>query len=251
MILQMKLKNFYKNTEFKIAIFLIGLAILFYIFSTVFCNLNALLVNLSAGCVTALIVVAVVERLRKSENEQKFAEIRKISKSDIGLQANMLISHMATPLGFSIYNYDNGTTHTPESIRKSSQLMLDDILKSDLNEILKKMSVADWRHLMQNLIILKYSLTENIRVYGNVLPPEVLGKILAVRKAFNSLNDFSFAVFMDLFVQEEKDWRPNKFGADRNRQIRASQLPLIARDVKNYFSEVKQLSELLDRLNFY
>ncbi len=244
--------KFRKNTELIIALALIVVAGFFYILSTIFCSLNALLVNLSAGCVTALIVIIVVERLRKKENELKFAEINKISKSDIGLQANMLISYMASPLGFSIYNYSNDEAgYTPELIRKNSRLMLEDILKNDLNVVTEKMSVTDWRHFAQNLTMIKYSLTENIRVYGNVLPPEILGKILAVRKAFNNLNDFSFAVFMDLFVQEEKDWRPNKFGNDRNKKLRAGQLPRIDEDLKKYFSEVKEFFELLDTLNFY
>ena len=56
---------------------------------------------------------------------------------------------------------------------------------------------------------------------------------------------------MDLFVQEEKDWRPNKFGNDRNKELRTSQLPRIGEDLKKYFSEVKEFIDLLDKLSFY
>ena len=245
-------KPFYKNTELVIVLSLLALGAVFYALGVIFCSLNGFFINLSAGCVTAIIVIFVVEYLRKKDINERSAEIQKIAKAEIGTQSNMSLFFIASPLGFLIYDYYTGDEFKDLiQLRKSALLMIDEILKADLDAILTKMSVKEWRHFAMNLTLVKDSLAENIRVYGNVLPPEVLGKLLAVRKAFKKINDYSFAVFIDLFVQEEKDWTPNKLGADRNKKLRTSQIPMISRDLRAYFSEVKEFFALLETLKFH
>ena len=244
-------KCFLFNTEFTIFIILVALAVLFYILGIIFPRFNDLSVNLCAGCLTAIIVAFVVEYLRRRENKQRLFEVDITAKSDIGLLANMLISYMASPLGYLTPDYLSGSEHTRKSIREGSISMLSEILNADVESILEHMQVKEWRHFAVNISLIKNSLSEDLKIYGSVLPPEILGKILSVRKAFNSISDFSFALFIDLFTKEEEDWPVNKSGQEKNRELRNSQIPIIARDLKKYFSEVQQLTIFLNKFNFF
>jgi hypothetical protein len=242
----------YKNIEWIITVGLIFFAFIFYILGIIFPSFNGLFTNLCAGCATAIIVIWGIEHLRKKGNMQRFAEVNKVAQSDIDSQATMLVWYMANPLHFSIFDYEydkNGYTH--ELIRKANKSVLKDILKSDLQGVLVRFEVKDWKHLAMNVALIKVALDENVKIYGNVIPPEILGGILAVRKAFNALSNFSFPILIDLFVKEESEWPINKSGIERNRELRANQITLIARDLKEYFSRVKYLVNLLDELKFY
>ena len=251
----MKNAFFHSHIEWIITVGLVVFAGAFYWLSSIFSSTNtlgSLFVNLCAGSITAIVVIWGVDYLRKKENQQRFAEINQVAKADISSQATMLVWYMANPLNFSIFDYPSGKDgYTSELIRNANSLVLKDILKSDLHAILVKFSVNDWKHLAMNIALIKNALGENLRVYSQVLPPEVLGRVLAARKAFNSLSDYSFAILIDLFVKEEKDWPVNKSGIERNRELRTNQITLIARDLKEYFSQVERLTELLSEINFY
>ena len=238
-------------TEFAINTLLFIFGFIFYILGvSIKSNNGAFFLNLSAGCVTSLIIIWVVENFRKQENESKFFEVRKIAKNDINSLVMMLTSHVASPLGFRFLNYKRDYNEPiDEWSRKTGYIVLDEILNRDIDIILEKMNIDDWHNFATNIILIKYSLSENIRVYAQVIPPEILGKILIIRESFNKI-DSVFSITPELLLRERKDWPLNKLGVNMNLEIRKNMINFFTKDLREYFSDIKETFLLLDELDF-
>ena len=123
--------------------------------------------------------------------------------------------------------------------------LLNDILSIDFLKKLNNLSTANWKHLETDLIFIKHELSNKIQLYSNLIPPEILGKLLIVNKEFESLNSL-FGLLPDLFTKEQSEWPPNDKGLQNNIRIRTTLLTKLAENFKEYFVSVKNFSDVLE-----
>ena len=204
-----------------------------------------LFVNLSAGGLASLFTIFGIDLLIQRSNEAKWAEAKKTAQSDMIYLTNMLASHFEIPLGFKIIDYQVDDQNIEENARKILRSIIDEILKRDMQKLLEAMTTDTWGQLLLNLFLMRQSLTEASQLYISILPPEILGKLLAVRRSFQNFY-FSFGLVPELFTKQQSEWPSNKGGVENNKSIRASLLNGFTKDLKQYFGQLKLLMTLID-----
>ncbi len=182
-------------------------------------------VNLSASFVIIIFTIFIIDQLLEKKQLAKFRDAHSVAKKDLEILSNMLISYMSAPFGFNVllYNCDDKMAIIP---------VLDQILKIDFDKKLDDLSKYEQEHLLLNLISIKDSLNSKVSLYSNLLPPEILGKLLIVNKNFSSLN-FMFGVYI-ICIKDKND----------NRILVTNSLAI---NFKNYFLAIKQFLISLEK----
>lgn len=214
-------------------------------FSSFSATTKDLCINLSAGGITSLFTIFGIDFLIQRSNEAKWAEAKKTARSDMVYLTNMLASHFEIPLGFKITDYQVGNENLEENARKFIKGIIDEILRGDIQKLLQSMTTDRWEQLLLNLFLMRQSLTEASQLYIGILPPEILGKLLAVRRSFQGFY-FSFGLVPELFTKQQAEWPSNKGGIENNKSIRTNLLHGLAKDLKQYFEQLKLLMSLID-----
>lgn len=198
-------------------------------------------INLSASAIAVILTVFFIDFLLERHKEIKWKDGKTTAKEDTAELINMLISYIAAPLGFTVFNYKReGTEDLDQWSSQVIEHIFEDIQRRNLSQLLNGMTKDKWQHLELNLLFLKQGLSENIQLYGEILPPELFGKLLKVRRSFNKFY-FSFGLISDLFTKDESEWPLNKKGVEQNRLIRKTLLDGFTKDLKDYFSNLAEL----------
>ncbi len=194
-------------------------------------------INLSASFVIIIFTIFIVDKLLKEREIRKYKEAYNIAKDDLLSLRNMLISHMSEPLGFVVGSggVKNATNELLKILKKVSEI--------DLEEKLKGMTIKDWEHLQINLPFIRMSLSYKINLYSNLIPIDVLGKLLAVNKEFESFY-MMFGFLPGLFVKEQKYWPIKKGRLENGKIIRGQIINKMSQDLKNYYCAVDEFSNL-------
>jgi len=182
-------------------------------------------VNLSASFIIIIFTIFIIDQLLEKRQLARFRDAHSVAKEDLEILGNMLISYMSAPFGFniSLYDYDD---------KIAISTILNQMLKIDFNKKLDNLSKYKREHLLLSLISIKDSLNSKISLYSDLLPPEILGKLLIVNKNFSSLN-FMFGVYI-ICIENKND----------NQIIVTNSL---ATNFKNYFLAVEQFLISLEK----
>ncbi len=160
----------------------------------------------------------------------------------------MFVSYMASPLGFSVLNYERRPEDDGDIFaRRRIGLVLSEVSQRDLSQAMRDMTIEEWKTLSFNLSWIRQAMHENIQTYSSVMPPEVYGSLLKVRIAFNSIF-LNFGLFIELFTKPEAEWPANRRGVEGNQRNREHIINTLSRDMRRYFSEVQDLFEQLDEI---
>jgi len=172
--------------------------------------------NLFASFIIIIFTVFIIDQLLEKQRLAKFINAHNIAKKDLEMLGNMLISYMSAPFGFNIFQYNCDDNVAIDTI-------LDQMLKMNFEKKLNDLSKDGWEHLMINLVFIKDNLHSKISLYSDILPAEILGKLLIVNSSFSSLNSL-----FGLYIVGTKKID--------HRQLLIKNL---ATDLENYFSTVK------------
>jgi len=240
------LKFFWQKIELIITALLLVLAyILWYFSGRVSILYQGLLVNLCAGTVGSVITIWGIEFLRKRQAKTFLTEARGVTKIHMTRLMNMLVSHIASPLGISVMQYELDR----ENLGSNAVIkhIANDLKQKNIQEILRKMSVENWKNLALNLPVIRAELSDTFLLYKDVLPVVVIGKLLNVKMAFDNFYKL-FGGFHDLFVNEESGWPRNESGIEKNREVRELLMKNFANELKEYFIKISVLFNLLDKI---
>jgi len=224
--------------------------IFLYLWSFDVFGASDLWVNLLASLITLVFTLFLIDYLLEQRASARFRDAYSIAKWDLTKLSNMCVSYMAEPLGFTIFRYEserNGRS-LEEWSSEAITRMLRDIRASDILNILQRMNPERWKRFAVDITFVKINLSESLNLYGEILPPELLGKFLKVNSSFVELSN-SFVLFSDLFTKEENNWPANRGGVEQNRLIREIQLPHHAKYLNAYFKHVAEFYEGLNSWN--
>lgn len=211
-------------------LFLVTIVLLLLGFSNTI-KLGDFWINLSAGSATLIGTLFVIDVILDRRKKLEFSEAHDTAKSDLTQLANMMVSHMATPFKLTVFNYERGDKDVETWSTEVLGFILQDIKNRDKAKLLSGLNKEGWQHLQLNLMFIKQSLSENLLLYKEFLPPHVLGKLLKLRKTFNNLY-FYFGLLYEGFI---RDSRPLPDNAVKG----------VADDLNQYFSDLEQLFSVL------
>lgn len=184
-------------------------------------------INLAAGTATLVgtlfIIDVILDRRRKTE----LREAHDTAKTDITQLTNMLISYMASPFKITVFNYERGTQDVETWSDQVLSHILEDIKKRDKLKLLSSLNKDGWEHLQLDILSIKPSLSETLSLYKDLLPPEILGKMLKLRRSFNNFY-YSFGLLYIGFITD-------------NKAIPTHLLEGLANDLSEYFLDVEHL----------
>ena len=228
------MKDFFKKVQqFRSLILLLFISIIILLWlgvKDVF-QLGDFWINLAAGAATLIgtlfIIDVILDRRRKTE----LREAHDTAKVDIAQLTNMLISYMASPFKITVFNYERGTQNVEVWSNEVLGHILEDIKKRDKLKLLSSLNKDGWEHFQLNLLSIKPSLSETLTLYKELLPPEILGKVLKLRRSFNTFY-YSFGLLYIGFITD-------------NKAIPAHLLEGLANDLSVYFLDVEHLLNAL------
>ena len=184
-------------------------------------------INLSAGSATLIGTLFVIDVILDRRKKIEFSEAHDTAKSDLTQLANMMISYMAAPFRLTVFNYERGTRDLETWSTEVLGHILQDIKKRDKTKLLSGLNKDGWQHLQLDLMFIKPSLSENLLLYKELLPPHVLGKLLKLRRTFSDFY-FYFGLLYEGFIRDGKS-SPD------------SAVKGMADDLDQYFSDLEQL----------
>lgn len=194
-------------------------------------NLGDFWVNLSAGSATLIGTLFVIDVILDRRRRTELAEARNTTKGDLTQLANMMVSYISAPFKLTVFNYERGDKDVETWSTEILSHILQEIKKRDKEKLLSSLSWNGWQHLQLNLMFIKPSLSENLLLYKELLPPEVLGKLLRLRKTFNNFY-FYFGLLYEGFIRNKKALPSNVTKG-------------MADDLEQYFSDLEQLFNAL------
>ncbi|KKT58107.1 MAG: hypothetical protein UW51_C0006G0194 [Candidatus Amesbacteria bacterium GW2011_GWA1_44_24] len=231
-----EIKRFiYRNAYPVIFILLVVLAIIFYFFSFHLQNMRDYLVNLSAGSISALLTVFLIDLLRERNKEIKWGQAKTIATEDIVELSTMLVSYMTIPFGYKVTDYKQDNKDLKKWGFSILKQILNDIQKKDISNLFRQLSYDKWEHLELNLLFIKPTLTDYIQTYSEILAPDLLGKMLKVRRTFNKFY-YLFGLANIGFIKDKKP-------------LDKVLLNGLAEDLNTYFDSVNELFTEVDKLN--
>ena len=231
-----KLRIFlYRYAYQAIATVLLVLTIIFFLLSTRINNLKDLLVNMSAGSLTALLTVFFIDLLREGYKETKWGQARVIANEDLFELANMLVSYTTIPFGYKVTNYRKSEKDLKQWGFTTLKHILGDIRKKNISDLFKRFDVKKWEHLEMNLLFIKPTITDYLRTYNEVLTSNLLAKLLKVRRSFNKFY-YLFGLVNIGFIKERKP-------------VDKVLVNGLAEDLDAYFDSVDELFTEIEKLN--
>lgn len=204
-----------------------------------------LFINITASFIIIIFTIFMIDWLFEEQKEKKLKDAHNIAKEDMSLLVNMLVSYVGTPLVGSIIS----DLDPEKGIKDQADILIKDLLSKilsiNLREKLKTLTTSDWEHLQINMIFIKSDLTEKTSLYSDLLPPEILGKLLKVRRIFMSFYSL-FGLLPELFTKDKDNWPPNKGGMQNSEAIRLVLLEQFTSYLKSYFYATKELINILE-----
>lgn len=225
----------YRNAYLVIFVLLVVLAIIFYFFSFRLQNMRDYLVNLSAGSISALLTVFLIDLLRERNKEIKWGQAKAIATEDIVELSNMLVSYMTISFGYKVTDYKQDNKDLKKWGFSTLRQILNDIQKKDISNLFRQLSYDKWGHLELNLLFIKPALTDYIQTYSEILAPDLLGKMLKVRRNFNKFY-YLFGLANTGFIKDKKP-------------LDNVLLNGLAEDLNTYFDSVNELFTEVGKLN--
>ncbi|MEK9146798.1 MAG: hypothetical protein AAB639_01210 [Patescibacteria group bacterium] len=208
--------------------------------------LSNLSVNLSAIFIGVIFTVFIFDEIVMRQKENEYQEAYLNSKDDLILLANMMVTYLREPFGFKfpLEKIDTSKNLNDESSRVNRESIKEVI--THLKSHMLAASVSDWKRLVMNIFFLRQELSQVIPLYKEIIPPNLLGKVLSLGKSFKTF-DYSFALLADLFVNEPKDWPKNKLGQANNVRIRNNQLLTLEKNINDILNKTELLFNELDK----
>lgn len=188
-------------------------------------------INLSAGSATLIGTLFVIDVILTHRRKLEFSEAHDIAKGDLTQQANMMISYMSAPFKLTVFNYERGDKDLATWSAEVLSHIFQEIKKRNKEKLLSNLNWDGWQHLQLNLMLIKPSLSENLLLYKELLPPDVLGKLLKLRRTFNNFY-FYFGLLYEGFIRGKKALPDNAIKG-------------MADDLEQYFSDLEQLFKVL------
>lgn len=210
-------------------------------------KLADLFINISATFFSLIGVIFIIDALLENEHKKEMRESHLIVKTELLFLRNELFNYFREAFGVAFpsgkIDFGKISKYEDEIDKINRQLLV--YIQNNLEQIIIQMKPSDWRRLQLNLVAMKIDLFEKFSLYKEMVPATVLAKLLLVKKSFDSFYSI-FGVFPDLFINEEKNWPVNKFGQEKNRQLRKEFLSLFIKNLRDYFNS---LNEFMDALN--
>jgi len=199
-------------------------------------------VNLGASFVIVVFTIFVVNRLLDERDKKRYKDAHDTAKRDIEILKNKLVICPGEILGLAIENDDYLLTEL--EMENSIKNVLEKLIKSNIEQILESHTTKDWERLERNFSSVKNSLSNIIMLYSNLVPPEILGKLLKVNQKTGDFF-YEFDTFSSLFTKEKEGWLHNKLGQEYNMKIRNTLISRLSVKLENYFNAVEELQNSL------
>lgn len=238
--LQLKI---FKNAKWFIAVILIFLITLTVLLGRFTGGLiKDLSINLGAGFIGSFLTIFLFDFLKDKQKAILWEEAKGTATEELIRLTTMLASHILAPTGYTVLDR---RINRNKDIRTQAicllQKMVEDQLEGDLTSTLENMSTKDWRALEINLITVRSSMFEFIQLYKEIVPPELFGKLLTVRRYFETTY-MMFGLAPELLTKEKEAWPDGR----RNEELRKVILKSLATDLEKYFTELLELFEMLE-----
>lgn len=204
-----------------------------------------LLINLAAGGISSLFTIFVIDWLIQENENRKWKDAKTTARSEMITLTNMLTSYISTPLGYKPTDYQINPKDVEASSRKVIKQIVEQLQSQNWKTLLDGLTIKKWEHLQINLLFIHPTINQSVQLYSQVLPPEVLGKLLIVRKDFHNLYN-SFSLVPELFTKSQANWPENKGGLENNKSIRQSLLESFSKELKDYFTHLSDLIKIID-----
>lgn len=162
--------------------------------------------NLSASFVTILFTVFFIDALLEREQAKRYREAYAVAREDVSQMIDAVKAHLEVPF-----------KHV-------------DTFERDFSAELKSFSDSNWLELSITLPLIVDEVSDRVREYAKLLPPESLGKLYALERAAKRARS-KFAAHGGDVVD--------------NREGRAEFAPRFARDIEELFSALDNFEQSL------
>ena len=193
--------------------------------------LNGWLINISSGFISSLTIIFGIDALRFKRAEIRKKRGKDIAKKDLQRLANMFISYLLFPIGVLSHEQDSLSKEIGENWSSSTnELVLNKALQGDFIYYVSKISPDVLRNLKINFSMVSGELRDDLIFYAELVPSEIYGELLNVRRAFNEvITMFSL-------------WEPFLFRQGDNHEM---QYKTIADSLINYTMRVDDFTKVL------
>lgn len=174
------------------------LTLVLFFFNT-FC-LGDLWINLSAGFITLIFTIFIIDVLLENRRRQELKEADSVFMIEIWEMIRKMTVYILIPIDNEIKNKFIGLN---EGKHKSTLkgIVQEMIGTQFIDDNLHKLSIQKWEHLEINLIDIRLSMDEVIKIYQPLLPIYLIGKIYGLRKKYIEFYNH-FALFSQTFIHD-------------------------------------------------
>ncbi len=206
---------------------------------------KSLLVNLCATFIGTIFTVLIVDEIITRQKESEYAEAYKNAYEELTTLASMMISYIrdSFKIGFD-FNLDMSKDLEEQTTRITRQTIKEVPLK--LRAKMEAATVDDWKRLVMNIFLIRHKLGQVVPLYKDTIPPNVLGKLLSLKKSFETF-DYTFGLLADLFINEPENWPKNNLGHKHNLNIRNTQMANLENNIKDIFNKADLLLKELEK----
>ncbi len=196
--------------------------------------------------IATFFIEPLMDSYKERESRKQWKGAKDVAVPDLRDLSNLLVSHMLSPIGFSADKYPLIASIEYKEVKKLIKSMITDFLNEDHTSLLNKLTTNNWNNLSLNIPIIKYELFENILIYKDVLPDELLTALLTVRRNFNKFNGL-FSLVPEFFLLPEEKWPPMKGGLEYTKRYRNGLIKNFASDISSYVHSVNSFIDVLEK----
>lgn len=217
-----------------------------YYFAHIYPQSRDFWIGLSGGFITTIVTVFFVDYLIEQSHSMRWQEVRQVAREDLLVFSNGLVTYFASPMGIDVIGF---IREYPAAELKPADIVswfLHEMTNQPALSLFEWMDTAEWKNLDTSLRVIKHDLMEKISLYREALPPEVLGKLLAVHQAFAAFYD-TYSFVPAYFTQPASQWPAHQDGAEGNRRVRHVVLQSMVGSFDKYIATVKAFRVELER----
>ncbi len=183
---------FWRRINYIITILLLALsAYLLFISPNHNDPIKGFLINISAGFVTALITILGIDGLRRRRLEIEKEKSKKVAQEDLRRLSNMCMSHILSSLEIITSKEMEGKfSNNPINEKWSGTIgreLISNGLKRDLQLLVSKITPDKLRELKASFNTVRTELNEDLSIYGVLLPENIYGELLNLKRSLKNL----------------------------------------------------------------
>ena len=215
------------------------------------------LINISAGIITIVGTLFVVDILIEKRKKEESKEIFYNAKEELIYLTRVLIGFIEGALRF-----EDSLDMSREISSKLKETELEKFenldftlikikyFKKSIKKVLIKAEKEEWERLIENLEGLRPRILECISLYEKILPGNIFGNLLSVKRLYDDLSSF-INISKPLLVTDKKiiiTLREKKL--EKNyKETKKKFVSIIEKKIRQYFLKTEELRNSLDKWN--